>query len=491
MIKSPSLEIIKTFSNDEFKRFREFLQSPYHNKNSNLVKIADYFKKVLPVDDNDKLTDEKIWHAVYGKKEFNYGIMKNLVYELKKVTEKFLAAEKMEKSNFYNDLFVVYELRDRTPGEIYEKKIVALKNRIESDKLNTSFLYNTYLLNAIDSAYKENHMRKESDKLSTDEEKTNSLLNFFFASLFYHNYNSLINSRFLNTKAELNLINIFTEIYEKMFIGKNLLSDLYYYSVKMTIDPDNEEYYDSLKESIYAYHEKLAYFPLKNFGAVMTGYCMLKKPGSKRNFVQEEFDVFCFFLEKGFYEPDSNLYFDSNLFSRLAELSLILNKPDWCREFINKYKNKLSPINRNIRTLIAEVYFENHMKNFENALELLSKAKPENNIEKLKIRSIELIIMFNLKDYERVYLLIKNFRSFLEYDIKVSPAILKTYIDFLNYTKILTDIMLNPNKASDFKTDLNELLNNLRKEKIANHAFLHSVINDLLASEQERSENQK
>ncbi|MBK9226727.1 MAG: hypothetical protein IPL67_06705 [Ignavibacteria bacterium] len=48
MIKSPAIEIIKTFSKDEFKRFAEFTESPYFNKNSNLLKAVKYFKKISP-----------------------------------------------------------------------------------------------------------------------------------------------------------------------------------------------------------------------------------------------------------------------------------------------------------------------------------------------------------------------------------------------------------------------------------------------------------
>jgi hypothetical protein len=83
MIKSPSIEIIKTFSKDEFKRFVDFAESPYFNKNSNLLKTVKYLKRISPEFKGDKLEDEKMWTAVFGKKDFNYGVMKNLTHELK------------------------------------------------------------------------------------------------------------------------------------------------------------------------------------------------------------------------------------------------------------------------------------------------------------------------------------------------------------------------------------------------------------------------
>lgn len=483
MIKSPSFDIIKSLSNEEFKRFREFLQSPYFNKNSNLVKIADYLKKVFPMDDKDKLTNEKIWNAVYGKKEFNYGIMKNLVYELKKITEKFLAAEHLEKDELSREIFLINELKLRVPGEFFEKKIVTAKNKIENSKTEIRKLYFIYELNSIDTYYKEDHYRKESDKLSDDTDHRNSLISFFFASIFQLNYNQLINSKFLNTKPDLKFFRDFIELYENKFKGLNLLSELYYYAVKMMVDPDNSEFYENLKELVYKNYELLGHSSLNNFVAILTAYCQLKKPGSKINYIKEEFEIQCFALDKGLFDPENFLYFDSNLFSRLVELSILLDKPDWCREFIDKHKKRLSPVNSKIRTQIAEIFLQNHLKNYEYALEILSKSKPDSIIEKFKIRSIELMIFFNLKDYERVYTLIKNFRSYLEYDGKVSDLTFKVYAEFLNYTKKLADISVKHYKTNDIKNELELMLVNFDKVKIANKTWLRSVIKELQTSD--------
>lgn len=105
----------------------------------------------------------------------------------------------------------------------------------------------------------------------------------------------------------------------------NLLSDHYYYAVKMTMNPDNEEYYENLKNLVYKNYDLLESASINNYVAILTAYCQIKKPGNKKNYIQEEFDLQCFALDKGLYNPENFLYFDSNLFSRLAELSIMLD----------------------------------------------------------------------------------------------------------------------------------------------------------------------
>lgn len=91
------------------------------------------------------------------------------------------------------------------------------------------------------------------------------------------------------------------------------------------------------------------------------------------------------------------------------------------------------------------------------------------------------MIFFKLEDYERVYALIKNFRSYLEYDGKVSELVFTAYLAFLNCTKKLADILVNHSNANDSKIKLDELLVTFKKEKIANKTWLRSVINEIQA----------
>jgi len=148
MIKSPAIEIIKTFSRDEFKRFVDFAESPYFNKNSNLLKAVKYLKKISSEFDGDKLNDEKIWTAVFGKKEFNYGVMKNLTHELKKLTDKFTSIEIYSKNDLHINFNILNYLKYKSLPEMFEKTFVNTLKKYADEKL--TFDISLYRYKAMD-----------------------------------------------------------------------------------------------------------------------------------------------------------------------------------------------------------------------------------------------------------------------------------------------------------------------------------------------------
>lgn len=97
MLKSSLLEILRTFNNEEHLKFEDFIKSPYHNKNSNAIKLYSVIKKYSPAFDNEDLKKEIVWKKLFSEKEYNYGTMKNLIHESSKLEMKFIVLEEFEK----------------------------------------------------------------------------------------------------------------------------------------------------------------------------------------------------------------------------------------------------------------------------------------------------------------------------------------------------------------------------------------------------------
>ncbi|HMS65746.1 MAG TPA: hypothetical protein PKD83_10905 [Ignavibacteria bacterium] len=93
MLNTSLLEILRTFDKAELKRFEDFVQSPYFNKKTIIIKLFKNLKKYAPDFKKDNLKREIVWKSLYPEKEFNYGVMKNLIYDLTQLVERFLAEE--------------------------------------------------------------------------------------------------------------------------------------------------------------------------------------------------------------------------------------------------------------------------------------------------------------------------------------------------------------------------------------------------------------
>ena len=188
MIKSPSIEIIKTFSKDEFKRFTDFAESPYFNKNSNLLKAVKYIKKLSPEFSGNKLSDEKIWTVVFGKKEFNYGVMKNLTHELKKLTDKFISIEMYSVNDFQMNYDILQYVKYKSLPEIFERSYANKLKKYDDKKITFDNSLYGYKAKDLNRTFQVHFAKPNSRGKLSGAECMEELTSYFFASYFYNCY---------------------------------------------------------------------------------------------------------------------------------------------------------------------------------------------------------------------------------------------------------------------------------------------------------------
>ena len=85
MNKSSLIEILRSFDKEELTKFEDFLNSPYHNKNRNTLRLFTVVKKYFPNFKSEELNKEIVWKKLFPDKDYNYGVMKNQIHELSKL----------------------------------------------------------------------------------------------------------------------------------------------------------------------------------------------------------------------------------------------------------------------------------------------------------------------------------------------------------------------------------------------------------------------
>ncbi len=116
MIHSKSIDVLKTFSKEELKQFSDFVRSPLHNKNKNLIKLFEELKKYHP---DYNVENEKLFERVYSGKVYNHDSMKKLTSELLGLAEEYLRFTGLKKENFENEFFFLKVLEYRRLDSLF------------------------------------------------------------------------------------------------------------------------------------------------------------------------------------------------------------------------------------------------------------------------------------------------------------------------------------------------------------------------------------
>ena len=143
MLKSSLLEIIRTFTPKVLINFEDFVNSPYFNKNINVINLFAEIKKYAPEFNQENLEKEKVWGKIFPAKEYNYGIIKNLIHDLNKLCETFLLLEQYLHDDIRKEFDFFLIIFGRNIPKLTFSKLNSLEKVFQKTPVHGNF--NNYL----------------------------------------------------------------------------------------------------------------------------------------------------------------------------------------------------------------------------------------------------------------------------------------------------------------------------------------------------------
>lgn len=136
MEKSKVIKIFKTFSGEEFKSFKDFVRSPFHNKNKNVIRLFDILKKQYPDFKSGTIAKEKIFSKLFPGKKYNDVVIRILISDLLKLSESFLSYTEFQKSHLTSLKFLLNELKERNLDSLYVSNLITAENLLNAPGKN-------------------------------------------------------------------------------------------------------------------------------------------------------------------------------------------------------------------------------------------------------------------------------------------------------------------------------------------------------------------
>lgn len=482
MVKSNLFDILKTLRKSEVKSFEEFIKSPYFNKNSNVIKLFKYVKKFYPEFKNEKLKKEIVWNGIFKGRKFNYGIMKNLIHELNKLTEKFLELQEYEINEFQSGLNLLNQFRQRNLNSKFERFLKIYKDRISRSAISTSYYYNNHIIEDIEQFYYYEFYDIKNEGYGNPENLNKCLFSYFFSTFFYQNYTALMGKKyFFNIVKSTKDLEVMLEFFEKNNFEKNFLTMLYYYGIKLILNPEDEELYYESKRIFLENLEKMDRATKFNIGSILANYCAAHRMKGNLKFNTEVFELYKLFLKKDILTKCEGEYFDPYLFSNIISIAVYLKQIPWCYEFIDEYSEKLNPAERNNQYYFGMYALNRAQNKLNESLKCLSKIIPKNVMEKTTLKREEIKVNYDLKYFDDIYSLIKSSKEYIKHDKASSSFSINGFNSLLDFTKKLVDINFNPDSEKYDKHYFENLKNEIAEKQFISKSW---VLNKLKALEE-------
>ena len=474
MVKSKAIDILRSLSKDELKQFRNFVLSPVHNKNRNVIKLLELTRKYAPEYNSPMLKKEVLFKKLFPGKKYSDIVMRILLSDFLKLAEEFLAYQYFKKDQFTEKIYLLRELKERKLKSLFKKHI----KETDSDYAGKKAANSDYFLNRfnIESAKADFLISIDRQFESSRNllEKSKNLLIFFLINSF-----SLIQEiremeDVVNQRSEIN--------YLEKFINSSGINDLMKYmkETEYTYYPNLEVYYymyqttkngfdnlsfshfrDSCKKNISLFDDQEQYNILMGLES-----CAVSRTADndKRSYI-DLMEVYELILNTGIISSDKGIPMQMNLFRNIFYTSVVLKKYEWAERFMNKYINRLLPEQRDdmLHYTSSVLYFER--KQYESALLEISKVKQSNFVYKYETKILMLKIYYEIKAYENALSLIDTFNHFLTGNKIVSNQYKSMFVKFLKYLNKLIKIRMDHQGNAKNIRDAGFLRASLENEK--------------------------
>lgn len=479
MIKSTLLEILRTFSKEEFKRFEDFLRSPYYNKNSNVIKLLNVIKKYYPDLTSNNLNRESVWKELFQERNFNYGVMKNLIFELQKLSEKFLHLQNYEENKFEQELNLLRKLINRNLFQLFEKNLKSFKSAVNSSPIDPDHFYYKYLSEAAEQTYLSLHYKTKDVNFCRPEIMNESLMAFFFSNFFEKNYNSFHDSMLYKKSYDKQTLDIVFKSFETNPVSNNEFVLMNYYALKTVVNANDNDSYLKLKKLFNKLFTKLNTDKKFNFSMALVNFCNFRIMKGNTGYVKELFDTYKMMVEQGFYNTGKDDYISPPMYANIVSMAGNLKQFDWAEKFISEFKKRLHPSSGEQYYLLANVILNLKKKNYEDALQYLTKFKSKNEIEKITLKRFQIMIYYESGFFDELYSLIDTSKHFISNDSKVTDNAKNIFGNFLYFVQKLAELKSGIKDGKRNEISLHNLKDEIMNREVSNRIWLLEKIEEL------------
>lgn len=477
MLNTSAISVFRTFSKDELKKFEDFLNSPYYNKNSVVVNLFALLKKHAPYYNSHDLERKKVWRRLYKNKDFNYGVMKNLIYDLGKCADNFIELQNYEKDEKLRGIIVMKEKMNRNLNSSFEKSMKNYKNMLANLKLDFEYFYYEYSALKLQREFTAT-MNKTNAEKTVEEEKEIEFLTLFYLNECADIYNTLlVNGSIMNKEYNSDNLELFLTLMEKFEHGYKEIIESSLLCLKLVLNKTDESVYFKLKNIFFERSHNFSIPFNMSLGLTLREHCGRKTAKGMKDYVKENFEVLLYTFENNFVTVDNNGFIDPLSFTSLVSCACRLNKIEWTEKFINENIKKINPEYRDKFHNYSLVTLNVKKKNFNEALNYLAKMEVKNQMDHVSVKRFQLMIYYESGHTDELYSLIEAFRNFISKNKKLSESIKLPAGKFVYFVKKFSNIKFNYN--SDNRSKIEELKEELVRTEVINKIWLLEKADEL------------
>jgi hypothetical protein len=435
IFKTKLISILKTFSKGELVKFKSFAGSYYESSDGKILRLLDEVIKYYPEFENKSITKKQLFAVIYPKQRYNDATIRKLISYLTKLAEEYLIHQNVKRDNFAKDLHLLKELSFRNADNLFEQQARLTEKKIKKYPHDAAFYYNRFkLLNAINSYYA---IRKRSKAVDNYQREADSFFHFFFVEAL-NIYMYLINEKTISNR-EFNLI-LFNEV--TTHLRDNSYTEVssipVYYNCLMVLLTEDEKYYRALREIQKSLDYKIQSNELEISYIVLQNYYVAKVKKGITKYRQDAFELQKEVISRGFHLSGDRIHIFT--FLNIVSEAVSMGETNWAEVFIKENRKLLEPEYEFDAVSLSYAKCEFSRREYEKALTRLGKINMEYSHFKLSVRTLMLMIYYELGSFDPAISMLDSYKHFITRDKMLPKVDMQNRIEFAKHFKEIINL---------------------------------------------------
>lgn len=436
MQSSKLIQLLKSFSAEEMFRLRDFVRSPYHNKNEHVVALIEYLYTRQPEFDTKHVSKAAIWNKIYPKTEYNDLKLRHVSSLLLKVCEAFLQVEALQAKPAMAGAQLLEAYRRRRLDKHFNGAMRALDSALtKQGALRISDHYFQYqILLEQELMFEYQQERRTTTGLQAVADKLDvaylvAKLKQICGMVSYENV--------YRQQYQYNMLEPILEHIKQAKFDEPLLIG-YYHGLLMLRDPEALDSFSVLTLLLKDHAKDIPFQEAQELHIIARNFCIRRFNMGDQAYFKELFELYRLGLDTKVLLNEQG-YISPSAFKNIVAVASRLKEFDWAEAFVKggssllKARYRADYINYNL----ARLYFAR--KNYGDALQLLNQVEYHDVFVAADARTLLLKTYFELDEYNALDALLESFKQFVTRRKELAYH-KENYLNTIKFTRYLLNL---------------------------------------------------
>ena len=441
--KSNLYTLFCTLSQAELKDLDKALQSPYFNYRNQEVRLFNYLLKAKKanhtvIDGNDA------YKYVFEDKKTDLAKLRHVMTYLSRIINRVLIIQETENEEEQQKLLLAAILRKRNLGKQFIQAYTDANTYYDTvAPLSPALYYNQLQLHTEYYTYSITNRRAQTDEL---QRLGDDLDTFYAIQKLKQACNLLSYKNVFKSSHQPEPIDETLALIERKKLFDNPLVSLLYYNYLCLSSPDNETYFDQLKDALLNKSNRVDTKELRDIFTLAINYCIKRLNTGGQKYYRHVFEIYAAGLARAVFEDSGRL--SPFTYKNISAIAIGLKEYEWVAAFLEAYKNKLSEDIRDgfYAYCMARYYFA--IANFNKVSELLQEVEIKEQFTELDARVLLIKTYYELDEDGLLDYTIGNLKQQLKRK-KLQTYHGEVYKNFAKMVSKLTHLRPYDKKARD------------------------------------------